>query len=225
MSPMNEVSTSLISEEAIPSRMERRTAATKRKLLKAARSAFSQKGFDLTRIDDITELADVGKGTFYNYFETKEEIIQELVAGLLKDLNKSLKENCHDITDLTELLDSIIATHIKFFSTRWEDFVLFFQGRTDLTLQKDNWAIEKPFINYLGQIERLISPVMHQKMPQNLLRRIACAVAGLVSGYYSFAVISSNDDDVDEVFKSLRGAMVASLVRFIKEATASAEKE
>ncbi|MBN2301164.1 MAG: TetR/AcrR family transcriptional regulator [Lentisphaerae bacterium] len=199
--------------------------ATRRKLLEAARSVFSEKGFDLARIDDITERADVGKGTFYNYYTTKEEIIQELVAKLLKDLIKNLKEDCKTITDLTELLDSIMATHIKFFSNRWEDFVLFFQGRTNLTLERDNAAIEKPFVNYLGQIERMIKTVLHQKPSQNVLRRIACAVAGFVSGYYSFAVIASEEDDVDAVFRSLRGAMVASLERFTKEAITSAKKE
>jgi AcrR family transcriptional regulator len=212
-------------EKKTVSRTERKCAATRRKLQEAARSLFSKKGFDLTRIDDITERADVGKGTFYNYYATKEELVQELVTKLLKDLIKNLKVECQNIADLTELLDSIMGTHIKFFSSRWEDFVLFFQGRTDLTLQKDNEAIEAPFMNYLVQIERLIKNVLHQKPPHNVLRRIACAVAGFVSGYYSFAVIASEDDDVDVVFESLRGAMVASLERFTKEAITSAREE
>ena len=92
-------------------------------------------------------------------------------------------------------------------------------------MQEGYQGIETPFIDYLAQMEELISAVMHQKVPQNVLRRIACAVAGLVSGYYSFAVIESSDDDIDIVFKSLQGAMVASLVRFIREAVTSAEKE
>ena len=167
----------------------------------------------------------MGKGTFYNYYETKEEIIQELVTKLLRDLVRDLKNNCRDVHDLTALLDSVMATHIGFFSHRWEDFVLFFQGRTDLTLQKGYEGIDRPFINYLAQIERLISGVMREKLPQNIVSRIACAVAGFVSGYYSFAIIADKDDDVDAVFRSLRGAMVASLVRFTNEAVISAQKE
>jgi hypothetical protein len=60
-------------------------------------------------------------------------------------------------------------------------------------------------------------------LPKKVLRRIACAVAGLVSGYYSFAVIASEGEDIDDVFRSLRGAMVVSLARFIKEATPAEE--
>ncbi len=214
-----------VETEIKPSRSQKRSIATRRKLLAAARSVFSEKGFDLTRIDDITERADVGKGTFYNYYQTKEELIGELINHVLKELVKLLKENCQGITDLTELINSLIGTHIKFFSDRWEDFVLFFQGRTDLTLQYGYKGIDAPFLNYFKQVEKLIATVMHHRLPPNVLNRIACAVVGFVSGYYSFAVIASNDDDIDEVFKSLRGAIVASLVRFIKEAVTSAEKE
>lgn len=207
------------------SRSEKRTLATRRRLLNAARSVFAEKGLDLARIDDITERADVGKGTFYNYYRTRGELISDLMGSVLKDLQGAINENCRGISDLTELLDALIATHIRFFSDRWEDFVLFFQGRTDLTLQEGYQGIETPFIDYLAQVEQLIATVMHHGLPQNVPRRIACAVAGLVSGYYSFAVIASKDDDIDAVFKSLRGAMVASLVRFIREAALSAEKE
>lgn len=212
-------------EDDKPSRTQRRSLATRRKLLNAGRQVFSEKGFDFARIDDITERADVGKGTFYNYYQTKEELIQELVGNLLKDLLKNLKDDCRNITDLTELLDSLMATHIRFFSHRWEDFVLFFQGRTDLTLKQGYQGLETPFVNYISQLEKLISKPMKTKLPQNVLSRIACAVAGFVSGYYSFAVIATNDDDVDEVFKSLRGAMVASLVRFITVAVRQNQEE
>ncbi len=219
------IKTASVSQRGRKTRSERRTLATRRRLLNAARSVFAEKGLNLARIDDITERADVGKGTFYNYFRTKENLIRELLANVLADLNIAIRENCRDINDLNTLLDSLIATHIRFFSDRWEDFVLFFQGRTNLTLQEGYQGIETPFIDYLAQVEQLIAAVMHHNLPRNVLRRIACAVAGLVSGYYSFAVIASKDDDIDTVFKSLRGAMVASLVRFIKEAVSSAEKE
>ncbi len=207
------------------SRSEKRTLATRRKLLNAARAVFSEKGFDLARIDDITERADVGKGTFYNYYQKKEDLIAELIENMLRDLVKLLKERCSNASDLNQLLDTLIAAHIKFFSDRWEDFVLFFQGRTDLTLLHSYSGIETPYINYLKHVEKLIAGVMHQKISQNVLNRIACAVVGFVSGYYSFAVVASNDDDIDGVFASLRGAMVASLVRFIREATTTIEKE
>jgi AcrR family transcriptional regulator len=199
-------------------RQQRRSSRTRQKLLDAARAVFAEKGLDMTRIDEITERADLGKGTFYYHFETKEKLIRELIRTMLADLAATLEESCKDIDELRPLLDSMIRAHVEFFSQRWEDFVLFYQGRADLTLIEGYAGIEAPFLTYLESIESLLSGVIEHRLPPAALRRIACAVAGFVSGYYSFAVIASDDDDIGAAFEPLRGAMVASLSRFISTA-------
>ena len=204
------------------SRQQRRTRKTHQKLLMAGREVFAEKGLDLTTIDDITERADVGKGTFYYHFKTKEKLINELIRGMLDELTAAIEEKCRDYSELDDLLDKIIGTHIEFFSSRWEDFVLFFQGRADLTLQTGYDGIETPFLNYLESIESILDSAIKRHLPAPVLRRITCAVTGFISGYYSFAVISTEGEDVDETLRSLRGAFVASLSRFIREATPSA---
>jgi len=199
-------------------RQRRRANATRQKLLEAARSVFAEKGMDLTRIDEISERADIGKGTFYYHFKGKNQVVRELMKSILGELVAAIEDKCRDASDVQSLLHNLIGAHIEFFSSRWEDFVLYFQGRCDLTLQEGYSGIETPFIDYLEGIEGLLESVIKHKLPQPVLRRIACAIAGLVSGYYSFAAIGSQDEDIDEVFASLRGAMVASLIRFIQEA-------
>lgn len=199
-------------------RGERSSSATRQRLLAAARAVFAEKGLDGASIAEITERADVGKGTFYYHFSSRTKLVRELVRTVLGELSAAMQTACSDKTDLNGLLDTIIQVHIDFFSSRWEDFVLYFQGRADLTLEQSYAGIETPFVDYLETIERLIDGVVRYQLPKPLLRRIACAVAGLVSGYYSLAIIASSSEDVDEAFRSLRGAMVASLSRFIKEA-------
>jgi AcrR family transcriptional regulator len=206
------------------SRQQRRASVTYGKLLNAARAVFAEKGMDLTRIDEITERADVGKGTFYYHFQSKEELIRELIKSVLGELDAAIEEKCRGISDLTALLDTLIGVHIEFFSNRWEDFVLYFQGRAELNLQESYQGIETPFLSYLKRIEDLIASVIRSRLPQPVLNRIACAAAGFVSGYYSFAVVSTGENEnVDENLRSLRGAMVASLARFILEAAPAPE--
>jgi len=207
--------------KVVRTRRERRSSATRQRLLAAARAVFAEKGLDLATIGDITERADVGKGTFYHYFPSRDKLIRQLVRGMLGELIAALRQACQGKSDLNSLLDTLIQVHINFFSARWEDFVLFFQGRADLALEQSYDGIETPFLEYLETIEGLVDGVVRYHLPKTLLRRIACAVAGLVSGYYSFASISPRGEDIDEVFRSLRGAMVVSLARFIKEAIPS----
>lgn len=198
-------------------RQQRRVSATRQKLLEAASSVFSEKGLDSATIADITERADVGKGTFYYHFKDKNGVVAELIKSVLGELVAAIETKCSQISDISELLDTLIGVHIEFFSGRWEDFVLYFQGRGDIHLEQGYEGIESRYLDYLESIENLIESAIRGQISKQALRRIACAAAGFVSGYYSFAVIASEDEDVDKTLRSLRGALVASLTRFISE--------
>jgi AcrR family transcriptional regulator len=56
-------------------RRTRRSAETRERLFHAAMRIFAEKGFAEATVEDITNAADVGKGTFFNYFPSKEHIL------------------------------------------------------------------------------------------------------------------------------------------------------
>jgi len=56
-------------------RRQRRSADIRERLFRGALELFAQKGFSETTVEDITEAADVGKGTFFNYFPSKDHIL------------------------------------------------------------------------------------------------------------------------------------------------------
>ncbi|HEX6960023.1 MAG TPA: helix-turn-helix domain-containing protein [Ferrovibrio sp.] len=49
---------------------------TRQQLLLAAAKVFAERGFDAAAIQEITAAAGVANGTFYNYFPTKEAILE-----------------------------------------------------------------------------------------------------------------------------------------------------
>jgi AcrR family transcriptional regulator len=57
------------------SRRERRSNELRERLFRAAIQLFARKGYSETTVEDITNAADVGKGTFFNYFPSKEHIL------------------------------------------------------------------------------------------------------------------------------------------------------
>ena len=57
------------------SRRQRHSAETRERLFRAALKLFAERGFSETSVEDITEAADVGKGTFFNYFPSKDHIL------------------------------------------------------------------------------------------------------------------------------------------------------
>jgi AcrR family transcriptional regulator len=60
------------------SRRERKKTETRRRIFEAAISLFREQGFEATTVDDITEKADVARGTFFNYFPRKESVLAYL---------------------------------------------------------------------------------------------------------------------------------------------------
>lgn len=65
-----------------------RGAATRRKLLDAAEREFGDRGFHAASVSSITTRADVGQGTFYLYFHSKEEIFTTVVREIGHALRK-----------------------------------------------------------------------------------------------------------------------------------------
>jgi AcrR family transcriptional regulator len=56
-------------------RRQRHAAETRLRLFRCALQLFSERGFSNVTVEDITEAADVGKGTFFNYFESKDHVL------------------------------------------------------------------------------------------------------------------------------------------------------
>src|SRR6266851_10033405 len=72
--------------EPKPTRSDRRTIRNRKALLNAAEKLIAEKGFERVTIDDITETADLAKGTFYNYFDDKNQIAKELAFTIRQEI-------------------------------------------------------------------------------------------------------------------------------------------
>ena len=67
-------------------RRRRRYDDVRARIFDAAIELFAEHGIVNTRVESITAAADVAKGTFFNYFPTKEAIAGELAKRLVTDL-------------------------------------------------------------------------------------------------------------------------------------------
>jgi AcrR family transcriptional regulator len=89
---------------AVATRQDRRKLRTRARLVEAARRVISRKGIDATTILDITEEADVGFGTFYNYFESKEAILAAASAEAVERHGDALDRLTAPLDDVAEAI-------------------------------------------------------------------------------------------------------------------------
>lgn len=94
-----------------------RARATHQKLLAAAAAAFSQQGYEQTRVADIVERAGVAHGSFYRYFDDKDVILRELLVQLYAELNVATRtESGHELQATPqEMLAQLETFNIRFF--------------------------------------------------------------------------------------------------------------
>jgi AcrR family transcriptional regulator len=73
-------------------RRERQSLERRERLFRSALDLFARKGFAETTVEDITNAADLGKGTFFNYFPSKEHILVAFSEMQLAKLKAAFEE-------------------------------------------------------------------------------------------------------------------------------------
>ena len=197
-------------------RGQKRVAKTRKRLKEAALDVFTEKGVNATTVEDITEKADLGKGTLYRHFADKDEMVVTLVEDAIENLIGRLRSNPKDPEILEDILEHFLNAHYDFFIENSEEFILLFQGRLFLKLNGETLEdLEEPYLRYLREIEDQISKHVSTEMDPAKIRHLACAVAGFISGYFSFAMIGMDEDQIEISIKPLKNAFVKTLSTFL----------
>jgi AcrR family transcriptional regulator len=194
------------------SRVERRKAETNKRLLKVARQLFFEKGIYWAKVEDITELADLGKGTFYKYFDSKETIIRVLLEQGLKELLEDTKQAVAEAPSESKILSKVIEARVNFFLKYPDYLLLFHQIRGLMQIQVD--AAQELRAIYDGHVKRLaqlVRPVIENAGKTNA-KDLAVAIAAYTSGLLTYHVLF---DGVEGVRRS-RDGIVESIEASIK---------
>ncbi|GAA2148628.1 TetR family transcriptional regulator [Humibacillus xanthopallidus] len=84
-------------------RVDRRKARTRRALVEAARRILASRGTTDVSIQDITDEADVGLGSFYNHFSSKAELFEEAAGEALEEYGQRLDKSSAGMDDPAEI--------------------------------------------------------------------------------------------------------------------------
>lgn len=203
-------------KKSVKNRSQKRAKRTRKKLKKAALDVFSEKSVDAATVEEITEKADVGKGTLYKHFEDKEEIVVTLVDEAVEHLIERIRSYESSPETLEDMLEHLLNAHYEFSVGAKEEFMLLFQGKLLLRLESDTLdELEEPYLRYLEEIENQLAAYISPRIDPIKIRRLACAVAGFVFGFFSFAMIGMTPGEIETSIKPLRRVFVRSLCVFL----------
>lgn len=180
------------------SRKDREKNLRRQEILHSAVKLFAEKGFSTTTIDDIAAAAEFGKGTIYNYFQSKEDIYFEIINDVLSNQKQIVNEA--DRTNQNPL-DFIRAYTFKIFEYCFNNkyaFLLF--AREVSQLSSENFKINLDYIHrefgdiksvFVKKIEKGIKTKIIKKMDAN---KISLIYNHLVYSYIHYLMICPQDN-------------------------------
>jgi AcrR family transcriptional regulator len=97
------VSSASASTTAGPTRLDRRKARTRQALIDAAVRLIAEGRGDRASIQEITEAADIGFGSFYNHFDSKEQLFETASTEVLERWGRMIDRATAGLTDPAEV--------------------------------------------------------------------------------------------------------------------------
>jgi AcrR family transcriptional regulator len=114
---MNQMSTEAAQACEKPlDRRGRRRAETRDRIIHAALCLFSERGVATTTVEDITNEADVGKGTFFNYFPSKEHILAHLCQLQMGKIRELVSRSIRSREPMDRVLHKLALILVEQFS-------------------------------------------------------------------------------------------------------------
>jgi AcrR family transcriptional regulator len=176
-------------------RRERRKERTRQGLLDVAVELIGERGIYGTRVEDITERSDLGKGAFYNYFASKDALIAALVAQGVELLHRRYHAEPSAGASPAERIAAVVAAHEAFFAENPAYLVLFHQARGLIAVRPDEHAaLRGIFREYLGRTGEVITSADDRaRMDPEVLADLAAVVLGAIAGHHSFRFAAGLD--------------------------------
>ncbi len=136
----------------VASRRERKKIAARSQILSTAIELFSRSGIDAVTIDEIAAAADVGKGTIYNYFATKEDIVVAFMADLEARIAPTIASFRPGGRPVDRVLADYILLHFRL-KQPYHAFVRVFLARMFMDTER--------FLPYMVEMQKHIDPPLH----------------------------------------------------------------
>ena len=103
----------IIMNVAVLPRREIKKQATRERIIEAGIRIFTARSIEAATVDEIAAAADGGKGTIYNYFETKEDIVVAFMVDIEKKIQSEAMRLSRSSRPLHQVLTEFLLYHLR----------------------------------------------------------------------------------------------------------------
>ena len=177
----------------------------------SALSVFEKKGFNNTRIKDITNKAHTSVGNFYNYFNSKEDVIEVLISGLAELMISKFRELFIYFRDNRippiSAVKKLFRGYAKMFKEKKETFLIFFEQMGGMD-QKYRIKRNEIMDNFTQEVEKIIIKLSEYGARDQNPKISARIWTSTVLGVFIWWIRSDFELDEEELVNNLTAFLV-----------------
>ena len=177
----------------------------------SALTVFEEKGFNNTRIKDITERANTSVGNFYNYFNSKEDVIEVLISGLAELMISKFRElfiyfKQNRIPPISAV-KNLFRGYAKMFKEKKETFLIFFEQLGGME-QKYRTKRNEILDDFTNEVEKIISRLIEFGARDQNPKITARVWTSTVLGVFIWWIRSDFELEEEELIENLTNILV-----------------
>lgn len=180
----------------------------KNDILDAAIKVFFEKGFHKAKMEDIAKEAGVGKGTIYEYFESKKDLFQEMIKCSIEKYIEKARKAISKKNTVKEKLIAFAEHHGMFLANHVDMTQIIITQPQILSIDMKRWLMRGKMEIFTLVKEIIEMGIEDGELRENLDADLATlSLLGTVNQYYSkkifFDKVSQENIDAEQVIDML----------------------
>lgn len=185
--------------------------STQKAIYDTAISMFSEFGYHAVTLRKLADRIGIQAGSLYNHIENKQELLFEILYGIMSDLVRSYEEKVRHVSGTQDKLDIFIRNHVDFHTSRKEEV---FIGNMELrNLSPENRA---RMVELRDSYQKHLIEILRQGQAEGLfhvqdVHMLTFAILGMLNAVPNWFDPSGrrSADDIAQHYAELIHAMVA----------------
>jgi AcrR family transcriptional regulator len=183
---------------------------TKRiEIAKIAMELFAEQGFENTPVREITARAGIGKGSLYDYFINKEDILNEIVQLIFTQWSEFLLKEIKDMDDPIQQLQILLKEGASLGVTFKQSMIMYIDIWRRSVSKKGSDEFIQNFQNYLIHSKENITNIVQIAQKKGLVKEeidpgaFAFALIALIDGICLHSMILKKEIDIGTLSQSI----------------------
>lgn len=179
---------------------EREREFKKQFIAETACQLFKDRSFEAVTVQDIASAAECGKGTIYQFFTNKDEILYYIITINQRLLNKHIEEQCCDEDDILQALSNYLSLQYSFHHHYGSLLMSMYRRRLEDAVNIEGYYVE--LFKKRDRKIQLVSALIQRGINQGVImevdsHKMALILNNIVRGFW-LGNLELDKADIDE---------------------------